>query len=200
LNMLFIRWCGSWTWKSIVATCLCLSLFLHHLYYLVVIQFDYGYNMKINLVVGLVNAIGWWLWCLSHYAKQGYAWKCATFVVLVVLTTALDVIEFSPFFWILDAHSLWHLSTAPLPILWYSFIIDDCNYCLKSEREKERKKVWLITFVLWSLIFSSFLVVCSSLLLSWLIFKSLFIENVILCIYSDRLHKPISFIVLKMFL
>jgi hypothetical protein len=33
---------------------------------------------------------------------------------------ALELLDFPPFLWILDAHALWHLTTVPLIPLWYS--------------------------------------------------------------------------------
>jgi hypothetical protein len=46
--------------------------------------------------------------------KQG-----AAFVGLVAFTTLFEVLDFPPLFWVFGAHALWHLSTAPLAILWY---------------------------------------------------------------------------------
>ncbi|KAF2353719.1 Per1-like, partial [Trinorchestia longiramus] len=34
--------------------------------------------------------------------------------------------------WLLDAHALWHLITAPLPIFWYRFVVADCLYMLEE--------------------------------------------------------------------
>lgn len=39
--------------------------------------------------------------------------------------TAFELFDFPPWFLIIDAHSLWHLATAPIAIAWYDFIIED---------------------------------------------------------------------------
>jgi hypothetical protein len=40
-----------------------------------------------------------------------------TYVHWCVIT--LQLLDFPPFWWTFDAHSLWHLSTVPLPLMWY---------------------------------------------------------------------------------
>ena len=34
----------------------------------------------------------------------------------------LQLLDFPPILWIFDAHSLWHLSTIPLPLFWYRYV------------------------------------------------------------------------------
>lgn len=41
------------------------------------------------------------------------------FVVLALSTVVLEVYDFPPVLWTFDAHSLWHLSSAPITILFY---------------------------------------------------------------------------------
>lgn len=57
-----------------------------------------------------------------------YVWKCAVVVLATSGLLALELLDFSPIWWTFDAHSLWHLSTVPLPLLWYSFLMDDASY------------------------------------------------------------------------
>lgn len=35
------------------------------------------------------------------------------------IITFLQLLDFPPILWLLDAHSLWHFSTIPLPLFWY---------------------------------------------------------------------------------
>ena len=37
----------------------------------------------------------------------------------------LELFDFPPWWRVVDAHSLWHLATAPLAVLWYDFLIND---------------------------------------------------------------------------
>ena len=41
-------------------------------------------------------------------------------VVLMNVFALLEVLDFPPFFWTIDAHSLWHASTVILPYFWYT--------------------------------------------------------------------------------
>ncbi|XP_032785363.2 post-GPI attachment to proteins factor 3 isoform X2 [Daphnia magna] len=90
--------------------------FVYHSYTTFFVKMDYGYNMLINIAFG----------------------ACAAFVALVAFTTLFEVLDFPPLFWVLDAHALWHLSTAPLAILWYKFLIDDCHHMEGQKLDLEK--------------------------------------------------------------
>lgn len=123
--------------------------FLNHFAHLSVGSFDYAYNMKANVCTGVIGGIGWIGWCSLRHKHRPYAWKMFAFQLLAAASLSLELLDFPPILWTFDAHSLWHLSTAPLTILLYrwvvlnlfkwflsnmhcfSFIIDDC----KSLRE-----------------------------------------------------------------
>ena len=51
--------------------------------------------------------------------RRKYVWKCVAAVVCGSLTVLLELLDFPPLLWVVDAHALWHLSTVPLPLLWY---------------------------------------------------------------------------------
>jgi hypothetical protein len=70
-------------------------------------------------IPGAINILGWSIWCLKFYKQRPYVKQCAAFIALVGFTTLFEVLDFPPLFWVFDAHALWHLSTAPLAILWY---------------------------------------------------------------------------------
>nr|SVE69827.1 EOG090X0702 [Eubosmina coregoni] len=95
------------------------SYFVYHGYTVFFIRMDYGYNMIINIAFGAINIVGWLLWCWRHSKQRPYVKQCALFTSLVAVTTLLEIGDFPPIFWVIDAHALWHLATSPLPILWY---------------------------------------------------------------------------------
>ncbi|RMZ92871.1 Post-GPI attachment to s factor 3 [Brachionus plicatilis] len=99
-----------------------LFYFMYHCNYLSSIKFDYGYNMRTNIFVGILNSFCWLSWCAYKIfiKKNKYIWRCA-----------LSVFDFRPIWWFLDSHALWHFSTIILPYYWYNFIVDD-NYYLKN--------------------------------------------------------------------
>ncbi|XP_077315845.1 GPI-specific phospholipase A2-like PGAP3 [Lithobates pipiens] len=106
-------------------------LFACHVSYLTLGRFDYSYNMLANASFGMIN-LGWWLaWCLKRRSHQPYLWKCVLVVVLLQSLALLELLDFPPVCWVLDAHALWHFSTIPLNVLFYSFLKDDSLYLLK---------------------------------------------------------------------
>ncbi|XP_064380779.1 post-GPI attachment to proteins factor 3 isoform X2 [Dromaius novaehollandiae] len=113
-----------------------LLLFLTcHVSYLTLVRFDYGYNMAANVAIGLLN-LGWWLWwCVRNRPRLPHVWKCAAVVLLLQALALLELLDFPPLFWVLDAHALWHLSTVPLTVLFYSFLVDDSLYLLKANSD-----------------------------------------------------------------
>lgn len=68
---------------------------------------------------GLLN-LAWWLrWCLRNRPRLPHVWKCAAVVLLLQALALLELLDFPPLLWVLDAHALWHIGTIPLNILFY---------------------------------------------------------------------------------
>lgn len=120
---------------------LAILLFAFFTYHSVYLAWNraYGYNMKINIATGTSAGVGWLVWSLNRNHKRPYVWKMRLFVILSALSLALEVLDFPPIFWIFDAHALWHLSTAPLVPLHYSFIIDDSTALMKESFDEKKK-------------------------------------------------------------
>ncbi|KAK2173892.1 hypothetical protein NP493_846g00029 [Ridgeia piscesae] len=113
-----------------------LSLYVYHVRYLAQGRFDYGYNMKANIAIGLLNAACWLTWCFRRRREQPYVWKAATVSLSLMLLISLELGDFPPYLWIFDAHSLWHAGTVWLPFLWYSFVIDDSHYLMNLQHKQ----------------------------------------------------------------
>jgi len=47
------------------------------------------------------------------------------FVALTIAATTFEVFDFPPWYRVIDAHALWHLSTVPLVVFWWTFLIED---------------------------------------------------------------------------
>ncbi|CAG2160189.1 unnamed protein product [Oppiella nova] len=105
-----------------------LAFFTYHIHYLFYIHFDYGYNMKVNVCTGILSSTGWLLWCYLNRHKGRHIWKCVFSIFLLNFLLLLEVYDFPPIAFIFDAHSLWHLGTVPLPVLWFSFLSDEANH------------------------------------------------------------------------
>ncbi|XP_059155699.1 post-GPI attachment to proteins factor 3-like [Physella acuta] len=124
-----------------VVVLLLAGLYGYHIHYLAFVRFDYGYNMKVNLIVGAVNGLGWLVWCYYNHRSKPYVWKCAAVIIGLNGLLILEVFDFPPLFWTLDAHALWHAGTVPLNILWYRFITDDALYKQKEDDADVKKLV-----------------------------------------------------------
>ncbi|XP_023721016.1 post-GPI attachment to proteins factor 3 [Cryptotermes secundus] len=124
----------------VILSFLCAGFFVHHVTYLALVNFDYGYNMQANIIVGIANAMGWFIWCFYYRKSQPYVWRCALFVLLVGVCMIFELMDFPPFLWVIDAHSLWHLATAGLPFIFYRFLIDDCKF-LRNEFVNNKEKL-----------------------------------------------------------
>ncbi|KAF3853575.1 hypothetical protein F7725_014263, partial [Dissostichus mawsoni] len=96
--------------------------FTSHVSYLTFVSFDYGYNMAANTSIGMVNLLWWLCWCWQNRRTLPYWWKCGLVVVLLHGLALLELLDFPPMFWILDAHAVWHLSTVPVHFLFYRFV------------------------------------------------------------------------------
>lgn len=127
---------NSLTFKLIVSL-IAIFYFLNHFAYLSAKRFDYLYNMKANILTGVMSTAIWIIWYFVNRKKKNYAWKIVLFVVLTFASLLLELKDFPPVFWTFDAHSLWHLTTVPLTILFYSFVIDDCQWLRKEKMENQ---------------------------------------------------------------
>lgn len=120
-------------YSIIILSCL---FVIYHIYYLSFVHFDYGYNMKVNIVVGLLNSLCWLTSSIYEYKfkKLKYTWRCIFAILIIIVTTILfEVNDFKPILWLADGHAMWHLTTILVPIYWYQFYIDDCNYYQRIE-------------------------------------------------------------------
>lgn len=94
--------------------------------------------MAFNLALGLSHNLLWLLYSFpqslsffkrfpysSKKYRPLYAYKAALFVALTTAATSLELFDFPPLGRILDAHALWHLSTAPIAKFWYDFLVED---------------------------------------------------------------------------
>ncbi|KAH7911916.1 Per1-like protein [Hygrophoropsis aurantiaca] len=121
-------------WSSI-----CIFVYLAHITYLSLLdRFDYAYNMAFNVGLGMTHNLLWLSYSLPpsfsilrrfpHSLKSykpPYAGDAALFVVLTTAATTLELADFPPLWRVIDAHSLWHLATGPITVVWYAFLVKD---------------------------------------------------------------------------
>ena len=112
-----------------------LCVYLAHILYLSLIKFDYGYNMVFNVVCGILYSgltIG--VYCCFKKTLPHF-WKLFAIIILTSLFVNFELFDFSPIFWVIDSHSVWHFLTIPLPLLFYSFTKDDAQYLLDNSED-----------------------------------------------------------------
>ncbi|KAH6898869.1 Per1-like-domain-containing protein [Thelonectria olida] len=110
-------------------TLLCLSMYLCHVCYLKFVKWDYTYNMAANVAAGIIQNILWTWFSFDRYKKSRRAWAAwPGFVVAwVIFAMSMELFDFPPWLFSIDAHSLWHLMTIGPTILWYNFLLKDAR-------------------------------------------------------------------------
>ncbi|KAJ1721933.1 hypothetical protein LPJ53_003596 [Coemansia erecta] len=145
LNVLYILFLGvvralrldSWRQTRVVAA-VCALLYAAHVAYLLV-DFDYGYNMAANAVVGLLSNVAWLVVALQAYRnRQPFWWKPAVLIVLTDLAFSLELFDFVPWLDSFDAHSLWHAATIPIIGQWYDYLVRDAKWDMFLDQQRKR--------------------------------------------------------------
>ena len=112
-----------------------LFMLCHHMLF---VKFDYGFNVMVCIVAGVVQQLLWCAWAL--YNRHPGRKYLLTFVLLINAALALEVFDFPPVGELLDAHALWHLCTVPLTYLWYAFVFCDAIWRLQSDSKQSAVK------------------------------------------------------------
>ncbi|CAH0406730.1 unnamed protein product [Chilo suppressalis] len=131
--------------RKLVSVILVASLLFYatHVQYLYRGIVNYDYNMMVNLAFGVAGSLVWLCWAgVQMLAGRRHAWRMGAFTVASGATLALELMDFPPLFTAWDAHALWHLATAPLPLLFYRFVIDDLYY-LQSTKHSDKTNLKL---------------------------------------------------------
>ena len=89
---------------------------------------------------GMVNLLWWLCWCWQNRRTLPYWWKCGLVVMLLHGLALLELLDFPPMLWILDAHAVWHLSTIPVHFLFYRFVHSTALCTLRSFSEEKALK------------------------------------------------------------
>lgn len=85
------------------------------------------FSKSFRYFTGIATGIGWVIWYAMQRKKHSYAWKILLFQFLVAISLLLEVNDFPPLFWVLDAHALWHLSTVLPTVLLYRYFKLHCK-------------------------------------------------------------------------
>jgi hypothetical protein len=102
-------------------TALCMLLYTLHVGYLSLWSWDYTYNMAANVVVGIIANLLWSGFSYVQYRRLGRTWAVwpGLCVAWIIVAMSMELLDFPPWWGMLDAHSLWHLGTVVPTVLWY---------------------------------------------------------------------------------
>lgn len=104
-----------------------------HLYYLHSRpRIDYGWNATVCISMAACFATLWIGWSLAHISRKS-ARLCLLMILLLLLSSLLEVLDFAPKWEAFDAHACWHLSTIPLAYWWWRFLTMDALSLLEKE-------------------------------------------------------------------
>lgn len=134
----------------VVFSLACVTVYLLHVGYLSLVKFDYGYNMMFGVIVGLLQN-GFWTYHAfrtyfivaetktrhRHSHKYQVSWTLWPFFIVLAISLGMcfELFDFSPFFFSVDAHALWHAATIVPTYWWYAWMRRDMSY-LKSLRDR----------------------------------------------------------------
>uniref|UniRef100_A0A914D7G3 Post-GPI attachment to proteins factor 3 n=1 Tax=Acrobeloides nanus TaxID=290746 RepID=A0A914D7G3_9BILA len=125
---------GRVVWKIIGSGFL--IFYLYHIYSLW-IKFDYAYNMLCCIVCSLTTSFLYLVWAgyeiYNGQKRKSLAYLVAT-IVVGLGSVLFEVFDFPPFFWIIDAHSLFHLATVPTPFLLAKFVETEASYEMRRRK------------------------------------------------------------------
>ncbi|KAI5066041.1 hypothetical protein GOP47_0018665 [Adiantum capillus-veneris] len=97
-----------------------------HIMYLNFYNFDYGWNVKVWVTMGVLQVLLWTVW--AGYVCHPSRLKLWFVVTGGAMIKFLDILDFPPLGGLLDAHALWHAFHVALTWLWWSFIKDDASH------------------------------------------------------------------------
>ena len=112
-----------------ILSCLCVCYRIHSM---IKGEVSYDSHMSLCICISIAHVIVWLYWCLVQYTKHrlksnnkhilSSIYTCIICQIWFILSAMLELFDFPPiFYYLCDAHSLWHLATVPLGFLWYRF-------------------------------------------------------------------------------
>ncbi|PAV68255.1 hypothetical protein WR25_11018 [Diploscapter pachys] len=117
-----------------ISNLLAVSLMLFYAYHISCMwsHFDYGWNMQCCIAFALLST-GLYVFHLIRRWSRGISSTSDRLLLFLLLWTncsiACELLDFVPLFWLFDAHSLFHLFTIPVPILFVTFLeVHAANY------------------------------------------------------------------------
>ncbi|XP_048229262.1 uncharacterized protein LOC8272619 isoform X2 [Ricinus communis] len=122
--------------KRVMVSAPLIAFVITHISFLNFYKMDYGWNMKVCVVMGVAQLLIWAIW--AGVSRHPSRWKLWMVVVGGGLAMLLEIYDFPPYKGFIDAHALWHATTIPLTYIWWSFIRDDAEFRTSSLLKKAK--------------------------------------------------------------
>lgn len=82
--------------------------------------------MKVSIAASVLFLALWTTWGIRNW-RRPEAKLAVVFCLLMTGAGSLEIFDFVPMWDLVDAHALWHVSTAPLTLLYYAFLTADAR-------------------------------------------------------------------------
>eukprot|EP01126_Amoeba_proteus_P011473 TRINITY_DN1462_c0_g1_i1.p1 TRINITY_DN1462_c0_g1~~TRINITY_DN1462_c0_g1_i1.p1 ORF type:complete len:164 (+),score=17.57 TRINITY_DN1462_c0_g1_i1:685-1176(+) len=92
---------------------------------------NFEYNLLICLFHAIFQTILWlmWYWIRGREpSRKPFSWKLYWSIYLFWVMSIFELVDFIPFFGILDAHAIWHFGTILPWFLFWSAMLEDSIY------------------------------------------------------------------------
>ncbi|KAK9830169.1 hypothetical protein WJX72_010123 [[Myrmecia] bisecta] len=123
-------------WAVVGLGLISVVLYIQHVYHMTYVLFDYGYNMRVCLALGMLQTVLWLYW--AHKQQHPARYTLCAFLFLINVAMLLEVLDFAPMESLVDAHALWHACTIPLVYLWYAFAFADLRWLAQADNGGQR--------------------------------------------------------------
>ncbi len=145
LAVVVLRMLGSKGTKAPVRAIVFGSVFsalLVHIGYLQLIHFDYGWNMRVSLTVGMIHTALWLAFCVREWRNGVNQKRMVAVNACLWAAACLEVFDFPPIAsGLLDAHAIWHGLTPLIGWQFYRWVHDDLTQQAKLQEQENIKRV-----------------------------------------------------------
>jgi len=90
------------------------------------------YFFLANALLAFGSSILWMFFCWKYWSVLSHIWKMIMLLSTATILFIFELEKFPPIYNLLDSHALWNLGMCPLPLLWYSFAIDDSFFLYRE--------------------------------------------------------------------
>lgn len=98
--------------------------YIFHVFYMILIDFNYDYSKTSCAVLFVVNNI---LWFIQYVKSRQYphAKYILIYSILLIIGALIEIYDLPPLFYLIDSHAIWHLITALIAPFYYFYLEKD---------------------------------------------------------------------------